>query len=325
MVSKEGIKGLLDRVESRIHEVAANAPPPVGDVALHLITAGGKRVRPRVVIHACDVGGSCVEDVVDLAAAAELVHNASLLHDDVIDDAPLRRGRPTARMQWSNAFSVLAGDHLMASALEILDDSSVDGVLRTMLSTMRRQVRAEVIQLAHRGKLLSDRDLYYQVIRGKTASLFSWCADAGAKAGGAAQAVCGALAEYGEELGVAFQLYDDLLDLNGSSQELGKSLFTDIAQGVSTLPVVIATEHDEDLAERLITHAALGDARRAADTEELISHVKRVVAATGAAEETRELARQHVDRAHKALEPLDARPERKLLDELADSMLDRRS
>lgn len=321
----EVLKQILERIEGRIHQVASNAPPPVGDVALHLVTSGGKRVRPRVVVHACEVGGHCVEDVVDLAAAAELVHNASLLHDDVIDEAPLRRGQPTARMQWSNAYSVLAGDHLMASALEILEEVSVDGVLRSMLSTMRRQVKAEVIQLAHRGKLLPNRDLYYQVIRGKTASLFSWCADAGARAGGAEVAVCHALAEYGEELGVAFQLYDDLLDLDGSSEELGKSLFADIAQGVSTLPVVIATEHDSELAEQLTAHSDLSEERSAADTEELIAHVKQVVTSTGADEETRQLARHHVDCAHQALEPLDSRPERQLLDELADSMLDRRS
>lgn len=321
----EGLIQLLERIEARIHEVAANAPPPVGDVALHLVTAGGKRVRPRVVVHACEVGGHCVDDVIDLAAAAELVHNASLLHDDVIDDAPLRRGQTTARIRWSNAYSVLAGDHLMASALEILEEGNINGVLRSMLSTMRRQVQAEVIQLAHRGKLLPNRDLYYQVIQGKTASLFAWCADAGARAGGADESVSHALAEYGEELGVAFQIYDDLLDLDGTAEELGKSLFADIAQGVSTLPIVIAAEQDSALAQMLTTHSASGEERSADEIEELISHVKQVVASTGAADETRRLARHHVDRAHRALEPLDARPERQLLDELADSMINRTS
>jgi octaprenyl-diphosphate synthase len=296
----------------------------VSEVALHLVTAGGKRVRPRVVVEASKVGGRRLADVIELATAAELVHNASLLHDDVIDEAPLRRGRPSARTVWGNAHSVLAGDHLMASALEILESVDVPGVLRSMLRTMRRQVDAEVIQLAHRGKLLASRDLYDQVIRGKTASLFSWCADAGARAGGADEAICAALARYGEEVGVAFQVYDDLLDLEGTVEELGKSLFSDIAQGVATLPVVIAAEYRPELARELAEHAERGTALEADEVAALVDHVKRAVEETGAAVETRRFAGHQVDLARQALLPLEGRPERKLLDELAETMIDRR-
>ncbi len=317
---------VLVQIEARIREVSAEAPTPVGDVALHLVTAGGKRVRPRVVIHAAEVGGHIANDLIDIATAAELVHNASLLHDDVIDDAPFRRGRPTARTVWGNAHSVLAGDHLMAAALELLEACRIPSVLRSMLATMRRLVRAEVIQLAHRGRLLPDHDLYDQVIRGKTAALFSWCADAGARAGSADKDVCSALATYGEELGVAYQLCDDLLDLAGTPEELGKSLFTDIAQGVATLPIVLAAQRQPALKKTLIAYTKRAPERhKASSLESLVATVKEAVVETGAATETLILARGHIDRAHDALDPLGDRPERRILDDLAESMLDRRS
>jgi len=315
---------ILDQVESRIAEVASNAPPPVGEVAMHLISAGGKRVRPRVVVHASRVGNQPNGNVVDLAVAAELVHNASLLHDDVIDEAPLRRGRPTARKLWGNAHSVLAGDHLMACALELLEDNEVPGVLRSMLGTMRRLVKAEIVQLAHRGKLLPDLDAYYQVVRGKTAALFSWCADAGARAGGTDEEICRALAEYGEEAGMAFQLFDDLLDVEGSSEEMGKSLFADIAQGVATLPVVLAAQRQPELLQEIMGTFQSPESSNG-DIESLIGTVRKCIVDTGAAAETRELAQQHIDRALRALVPLGERPERRHLDDLATAMINRKS
>jgi octaprenyl-diphosphate synthase len=310
---------ILDQVEARIRAVASTAPPPIDAVAGHLITAGGKRVRPRVVLYAGTVGGERIGDVVSLAAAAELIHNASLLHDDVIDEAPLRRGRPASRVIWGNARSVLAGDHLMACALELLEDAGVPGALRSMLATMRRLVEAEVVQLAHRGAILPDVSVYERVIRGKTAALFSWCAHAGARAGGADDVVCQALAEYGEELGVAFQLLDDVLDLDGSPEELGKSLFADIAQGVATLPVVLATQGRPELARKILAHVGSGD-----PIEPLIEEVWRGVRETGADVETRRLAALHVERARSALGALGGSPARQSLDEFAVIMLERR-
>lgn len=318
---KEPLGDVLARVESRLREVAADAPAPVGEAAVHLVEAGGKRVRPQVLVLSSQVAGRSTGDVVDLAAAAELVHNASLLHDDVIDEAELRRGRPTSREVWGNAHSVLAGDHLMAAALELLEDSPVPGVLRTMLATMRRLVAGEVVQLAHRGKLLPDLDHYYQVVRGKTAALFSWCADAGARAGGADEAVCKALADYGEEVGVAFQLCDDLLDLSGSTEELGKSLLADLEQGVATLPVVLAAEKHPELGQALA--AKLEDRKNGINA--LVPKVRQWVRETGADEKTHALAQSHIDRALEALTPLENEPMRATLDALAQGMINRRT
>lgn len=312
---------ILDRVERRIREVVSQAPPPIDQAALHLVTAGGKRVRPRVVLYTATVGGASRGDLVDLAAAAELVHDASLLHDDVIDEAPLRRGRLTSRVLWGNAHSVLAGDHLIAVALELLADGGVPGALRTMLATMRRLVEAETVQLAHRGKLLPSFELYERVIRGKTASLFSWCALAGARAGGAGEDVCQALALYGEELGMAFQLVDDLLDIDGSPEELGKSIFTDIAQGVATLPVVLAAQRRPELASQIAARALGGDG----PLEPLVDLIRRGIRETAADDETRRLAEAHVARARSALAPLGDLPAHRALDEFATLMAARRS
>jgi octaprenyl-diphosphate synthase len=315
---------VLEDIEGRIREVAGRAPEPVGEVALHLVTAGGKRVRPQIVVHASHVGPGPRANVVDVAAAAELVHNASLLHDDVIDEAPLRRGRETARMRWGNAHSVLAGDHLMSCALGLLLDCGVPGLVRTMLTTMGRLVEAEVVQLAHRGRLLPDETQYYRVVRGKTAALFAWCADAGARAGAAEEAVCTALADYGEEIGVAFQILDDLLDLSGSSEELGKSLFTDIAQGVATLPVVLTAQRLPAAAESIL---ALADQENKDDGEvaEVARRLRHWAEETDAIEDSREIARHHVDNALRALQPLGDHPTRGQLSELATTMMDRRS
>lgn len=323
----EAVARMLELVEGRLRSVAGDAPSPVGEAALHLVSAGGKRVRPRVLLHAARVGGGPlrVDTVVDLAVAAELVHNASLLHDDVIDEADLRRGRPSARAAWGNAHAVLAGDHLMAGAFELLERAAVPTALASMIATIRRLVAAEVVQLAHRGRLLPDLDHYYRVVRGKTAALFAWCADAGARAGAADEDVCRALTEYGEELGVAFQLWDDLLDIEGTAEELGKSLLTDLEQGVGTLPVILAAEVRPELARALVEAGAEASRRGGGGLEGLVPRVRRWVDETGAAERTRALAEEHVARARASLVPLGELPERGVLEGLALRMVRRRS
>jgi octaprenyl-diphosphate synthase len=321
----EPLAAPLARVEMRLREVASDAPPPVGEAALHLVAAGGKRVRPRVLLHAARVGSRQNDAVVELAVAAELVHNASLLHDDVIDEAPFRRSRPAARVLWGNAHSVLAGDHLMAGAFEVLESAGVPGALGSMIATIRRLVAAEVVQLAHRGALLPDERTYYAVVRGKTAALFAWCAETGARASGASPSVSAALASYGEEVGVAFQICDDLLDLSGSQDELGKSLLADLQQGIATLPLVLAARERPELASAF---AATGVAHRAgpgSDPGDLARLVKTLAEETGALEAARSRAREHVGRARAALQPLGDSPAHAVLDSLALGMLDRTS
>jgi len=194
-----------------------------------------------------------------------------------------------------------------------------------MIGTIRRLVQAEVVQLAHRGKLLPDLDHYYRVVRGKTAALFAWCADVGARAGGADQAVCDSLRQYGEEVGVAFQMCDDLLDIDGSVEELGKSLLADLQQGVAGLPVILATEKRPELGADLVEQGRAAAGSEDGDLSDLVPRVRQWVKETGADEQTRKLALEHVERARGALEPLGDLPVRAVLDGLALRMVHRRS
>jgi octaprenyl-diphosphate synthase len=174
-------------VENALPSVAEGGPGLAGRAARHLIGAGGKRVRPMLVIlaaRAAGVSAECKESrahLVKLAQAAELVHAATLLHDDVLDDGRTRRGLPAARMLWGNAASVLGGDFLLIRALELTADTGVVGVLGDLLAAIGRMIDGEALQLQHRGKSDLDPHAYVEVVDGKTASLFAWCGRAGAR------------------------------------------------------------------------------------------------------------------------------------------------
>ncbi len=169
-----------------------------------------------------------------LAVAAELVHSATLLHDDVVDLGERRRGADTARVIYGNAASTFAGDWLLVEALQRTCAAGLPDVLDRALGVLREMLSAEAIQLAARGRLRSDTDEYFRVVEGKTASLFRWAMYAGARAGGLPPALCDALETYGHSLGVAFQVIDDVLDVAGDPEVLGKGLFADLREGKLT-------------------------------------------------------------------------------------------
>jgi len=204
-----------------------------------------------------------------LAQAGELVHCASLLHDDVIDLGETRRGRPAARLVFGNAASVLGGDLLLVQALELAEAAGVPGVLSRLLETLGRMVEAESLQLERRGRLDVSENDYFEVVAGKTAALFEWCAESGARAAGASLAQVRALSSYGAEVGVAFQLVDDILDLVRGAADVGKSVLQDLGSGTLTFPVIRALRNRKDLrgllrslaaGERLSEASRLGEA-----------------------------------------------------------------
>ena len=228
----------------------------VGEAGANLVHLGGKRLRPLCVILASRVGGGLAPEVRDIAVAAELVHNATLLHDDVVDNADRRRGRPTARVELGNAASIFAGDFLLVDALQRVHRAGVPGVMEGLLGTIAAMIRAESLQLENRGRLDTSKDLYYEVARGKSAALFRWALGAGALTGGAPSSVCAALEVYGESVGVAFQLIDDLLDLVGHHSNTGKTLFSDLSEGKVTYPLIVALEREPELIDTLRAIAA---------------------------------------------------------------------
>lgn len=295
---------IIADVEEALPSLADGGPGVAGRAARHLVGAGGKRVRPLLVILSARAAGArndCTVTrgaVIKLAQAAELVHAATLLHDDVLDDGRVRRGLPAARVLWGNAASVLGGDFLLIRALELTVAAAVDGTLPDLLDAIARMIDGEALQLAHRGRSDLDAASYLDVVDGKTASLFAWCGRAGGRLGDGASV--DALAAYGLHLGRAFQIVDDLLDVEGDPHALGKSVLSDLHEGKLTLPILLALERDPSLRARLAACVADGGD----DAGDVAASVVR----TGAAARARERAQQETAQAIAALAPLTPTP-----------------
>jgi octaprenyl-diphosphate synthase len=289
---------VVRRVEAALPRSADGGPGLAGRAAAHLLSAGGKRVRPLLVVLAARAaGGSLSAAEEKLAEAAELVHAATLLHDDVLDDGRVRRGLPAARVLWGNAASVLGGDFLLVRALELTAQSGVPGALDALLGVIGRMIEGEALQLAHRGKADLDREGYLAVVDGKTASLFAWCGSAGARL--ASSKHIDPLAAYGLHLGRAFQIVDDVLDVEGDPRALGKSVLGDLREGKLTLPVLYALEAKPTL------RAALADCADEDDGHPVALEVADAVVESGAAERARRDAEVETAAALQALAPLD--------------------
>jgi octaprenyl-diphosphate synthase len=287
------VRSLLSRemaeVEALIGEHVGAGVPPATDAARHLFDAGGKRVRPMALLLAHGCWRPIDERARGLAAAAELVHMATLLHDDVIDDGDQRRGRPTSRRVWGNAVSVLAGDLLLVEALRLGSAASA-ATWQELVATLGRLVDGEVVQLRGRLAVSLDEATYFEVVRGKTASLFAWALRAGAREGGAPEAAIDALGAFGGHLGVAFQLVDDVLDYDGDPSATGKSMLADLGEGKVTLPLIRAAAGDGARVAALVADVRSGDAAAA-------ERLAALVRASGACEHVRALAREETARA----------------------------
>jgi octaprenyl-diphosphate synthase len=280
----------MREIEDLVQRRIAEGVRPGAESAAHLFDAGGKRVRPLGVLLAAACFGTITARARDLGAAAELVHMATLLHDDVIDDGDQRRGRPTSRRIWGNAVSVLAGDMLLVEALRLTSGHD-DATWSELVATLGRLVDGEIIQLRGRRDVSLEESTYFDIVRGKTASLFEWALRAGARAGGAQVAAIDALGRFGGSLGIAFQLVDDLLDYDGDAARTGKTLFADLAEGKVTLPLIFAA----DIADRSAISALVGRVREGdeAAAKELAERVR----GSGACARVRDLARAETERA----------------------------
>ena len=308
----------LAYVERELAKDSKDGVAPATDAAAHLLMAGGKRVRPLCVLLSAACFGR--DDAArDLAVVAELVHLATLLHDDVVDDADTRRGAIVARKVWGNAVSVLAGDLLLTHALERTAAAAPGATMTELIATLRRLVDGEVIQL--RGRTRVDdkthfgESVYFAIVEGKTASLFSWAARAGARSGGATTAQIDALGSFGRNVGVAFQLVDDALDYAGDPAQTGKKLLGDLREGKVTLPLISAIEARPELS-RALDAAREGDDGAAG---ELFAAVK----ACRGADVARVRARKHTEAALAALATLPTSRARDLLGALATELTSR--
>ncbi len=313
------VAGDLVEVEMVLTRLGA-ADDLVQKSARHLLSLEGKRLRPVCVALAARAGTGFDERARELAVAVELVHSATLLHDDVVDQGAVRRGEPTARLLYGNAASVFAGDWLLIEALRRVRKAGVDRVLDGLLETIDTMIVAESLQLEHRGRLMADREVYFSVIDGKTASLFKWAMQAGARAGGLPEPAVRALEDYGRHLGLAFQIVDDTLDLAGDADQTGKALFIDLEEGKVTYPILLALERDPSLRPWL--ERAANEARVDAD---IAGRVAETLKKTGAIEETTALATTHVGRAIELLSTLPPSAARDALEVVARAALSRKA
>jgi octaprenyl-diphosphate synthase len=308
----------LAALEGGLVELLDGNRQKVGLAAAHLLASGGKRVRPVV----CLLAARCFADeppeaVRDLAVVAEAIHNATLLHDDVIDLGESRRDRPTARRVYGNAASVLGGDLLLISALRTVDRAGTPTLMTAMLSVLRRMISAESMQLENRGRADIAEDEYFHVVDGKTASLFEWAVEAGARVSGASDAEVEALVRYGRDVGYAFQLLDDLLDLTKDPDDVGKGVLQDIGMGTVTYPVLLALEGKTELARRLEA-AATG-----AKDDQLVVDLLAAVDEASSVSRTRALINDHTASALRALTKLPAGAPRDALASVATALAER--
>jgi heptaprenyl diphosphate synthase len=229
---------LLQAVEDRLQEMASDQAGALGVYAGHVIRAGGKRLRPLLVILCSGINDPACQPLIDIAAAAELIHTASLIHDDILDRAATRRGVPTLNRLQGNHTAVLAGDLLFATAFGLLARGHCPGALAVMTDAIRDMCRAEIEQKEALFQFSVTESMYLSRIEKKTASLLAACCSAGALAGGLSPEAVASLAAYGRNLGLCFQITDDLLDFTGDSSALGKPAGSDLAQGILTLPVI---------------------------------------------------------------------------------------
>ena len=248
---------LEERLSSRMVEVeeallghVESEAPFVTKAARHLMQAGGKRFRPLLCFLAAETGTGSNHDVLTASCVVELTHLASLYHDDVMDEAALRRGAESANARWDNLVAILTGDFLFAKSSELTADLGPEAV-RIQAQTFSRLVEGQILETLGPGAEDDPLEHYLRVVAGKTGSLIATSARYGAMFGGASDEVVAALTEYGERIGVAFQLADDILDVASDSDESGKTPGTDLREGVPTLPTLYALRSTDPADARL--------------------------------------------------------------------------
>jgi len=301
----------MARVNALILERAESHVDMVPELARYLIESGGKRLRPMLTVAAATLFGKGDGSATNFAAAVEFMHNATLLHDDVVDESDMRRGKPAARMVWGNKASILVGDFLLGQAFMMMVETRDVDALGVLSAASAVMAEGEVFQLAKTGDLETTAADYAEVIRAKTAVLFEAACEVGAMSGGADEAGRKALALYGLELGNAFQLVDDALDYGGQSGTLGKNVGDDLREGKMTLPVILALQSASE-SERALIAAALGNAE-ATDLE-----VHQVVAIFNRYETLKKTLEKAQEHAKAAISALDHLPESEMKSILAD-------
>jgi octaprenyl-diphosphate synthase len=306
-------------VDRFITERMESSAPTIPALADHLISAGGKRLRPLISIAAARMCGGKGDACLKLATAVEFIHTATLLHDDVVDGSKLRRGKVAAHLIWGGATSVLVGDFLFARAFELMVETGSLRVLDILSKASSVIAEGEVLQLTRAHDLNLDQETYLEIIRAKTAELFAAAAEAGAVSAGEPRERAAALREYGVNLGLAFQLADDVLDYGGAAETLGKNAGDDFREGKATLPLLLAIARSGPR-EAAFWERAVG---RLEQTEADFRRARELVVGTGALDAALDCAADYAEAAKAALKPFAQDDWREALESLADFAVSR--
>ena len=297
---------------------------PIPQLLDHLIGAGGKRLRPLLALLGGKSAKIPAQKSVRIACAAEWIHSASLLHDDIVDDSKLRRNRPAVHTVWGNKYAVLGGDYCLSMALDQIEKTGETKAFSSLNKTVRMMVEAEILQLKNRNALNFAIDDYYRIIEGKTAALMAWCASCGGIGDPSATT---ALLGFGKHLGLAFQIADDVFDLRKDRVPAGKSVGQDLKEGNLTLPVLLAAKQDPRL--QALIHCFLemetNPSRIKAQDEDACStnrpllqeEITAIVRESSALQQSMKEAETHARKAAKHLDDLDAGPVRSALAQMA--------
>jgi octaprenyl-diphosphate synthase len=310
----------IDKVEFHLMDNLRSHIPLIGEINRHILVGGGKRLRPLLFVLCARLCGDRGERAYTLSSIYEYLHAATLLHDDVIDKAATRRGKPAANTVWGNSASVLVGDFLLSKSFSLAVESQNLRLLEVLSQTTTQMAEGMVLELIHTNNLEVDEETYKNILINKTAILISAACQTGAIWGGGGRAEEQALAEYGLDIGIAFQMVDDLLDYEASEQETGKTVANDFKEGKITLPVIQALRACSS-EERLAVERA---AKKPVPEPEDIRLVFELVSRYGGLEYTRQKALEHKNKAQDCLKIFPAGPEQQVLLDLADFVVERR-
>jgi len=313
------IQGDMDRVERWLQELGRSSNPLVTEINDYLFQPGGKRVRPALLILAAKIHGYQGEEHVFWSALVEVIHTASLIHDDIIDNADRRRGRDTVHARWGSNITVLLGDYLYIQAIERALATRRLPIIDVMAEVTSRMIEGELLECSMVGDPDIEDRVYFEILEKKTASLFSAACRIGGLLGGADEQRVASLGSFGTKVGMAFQVVDDLLDFTGKPSLLGKPVLSDLREGRITLPLILTLRRLGGREREELRSWVLGPNKN----PEALSRIQAAVAANGALEETARTAAGYVDAARQILAGFPDSPAVSTLSQLGDFILSR--
>jgi len=313
----------LEEVENELEANIKSPVPLVYEISKHLLGSGGKRLRPAVLLLSSGACGRLEgRERIYSAAALELIHTATLLHDDVVDDAKLRRGKPSSNIVWGNKATVLVGDFMLAKALGLIQSCGDLELIKAVTDAAAKLAEGQVLEVMNANNMLEvTQEVCFGIIENKTASLLESCGTVGAILAGVDDGLKRSVGQYGFNIGIAFQLTDDALDYSSTEEEFGKGVGQDLIEGKMTLPLFYSIQEASSSERSKINDILVSEE---VFTEDDLSFVRDVVERYKGVQKTNDMAENYIDKAKKAISLLPDTPYKSSLDSLAEYIVDRR-